>query len=309
MKSGIFEFSQFHMKSSSTHTHEGAVNKSGFACFLDSIRIIKLFSVSKIHAFSLFVCAFLLCSCWGCGKIIRSQHFTIKNNSSATEPLIHRFAETLEKSRTDVGNFLRKDPPNSIYVFVEEGSGQAHAYHSGQLCFYYSDGKIYSAPAAHEITHLTADKHFINSLRFMEEGLAEYVEESLDPAAISSQSNDAWVKLFIKKETVLPLWKIFDIRSTAFTNPWGSNHETVIWQTYQEAGSFVRFLIDSRGWDAFWDFYNSGNSRSGLGIPLQNLEREWLETLHHKSISYSPCRKVLDQSIPWYRMVCDQVDP
>lgn len=288
--------------------------KSSAQYFVCSAPDFKSFRFARqIHMFILFIAAILLCSCWGCGAVIRSQHFTIQNNSPATEQQVQQFASTLEQARTNVEKFLQKEPPDSIFVYLEAGSEIPRTDEStGRMFFYHNRYGINSSAAAHEITHLTTGG-YLRSLPFIAEGIAVYADESINPKAKNnfpqfSQPTDAWVKLFRQKGKVLPIWKVFEIKRFNW-NLNGSVDDTEAWQMYVEAGSLVRFIVESRGWDAFWKFHDSRNAEAGLGLSLQDLEQEWLEAIDRKEIQYRPCRNVLQQKSARYRFWCKQIDP
>lgn len=261
--------------------------------------------ISTLSVIAVALVAFLS----GCGGLIRSQHFTIQNMSGATEPEVQRFTSTLEQARADVAKFLGREPPRSIWVRLQDGRAIPSA-RGGMLNFYRSRNQVETSAAAHEIVHLTTG---YTSSPFIEEGLAVYVAESLAPNARDlfpqfGQSVDAWVALYLKKGTFLPLAQVLDIASFDW-NLDGSAGDTQAWQTYMEAGSFVRWIVESKGWNTFWKFHQTKRVSPAIGSSLAEVEREWIEHLGQKKINTRPCRQVLRQDLPRFRFWCSQVEP
>jgi hypothetical protein len=245
----------------------------------------------------------------GDGAIVQSQHFTIQNMSGATDQELQTFVATLEQAYTDVAMFLGKSPPDSIWVSLEDRRAIPSA-RGGKLAFYRYGGSIQSEAAAHEMVHLTTG--YISSPA-IEEGLAVYVAEALAPHARNlypqfGQPVDRWVALFHQQGTLIPLERALD--TIAFHwNLDGSPEDTLAWQTYIEAGSFVRWIVESRGWEVFWRFHQSRSAWAALGAPVAEVEREWLGHLARQEQTPVPCRDVLAHNVRRFRFWCQHVEP
>jgi hypothetical protein len=245
----------------------------------------------------------------GNGAIVHSQHFTIQNMSGATDRELQHFVATLEQAYTDVATFLRRSPPDSIWVSLEDRRAIPSA-RGGKLAFYRYGGRIQDEAAAHEIVHLTTG---YTSSAAIEEGLAVYVAEALAPNARHlfpqfGQAVDRWVVLFHQQGTLIPLERALE--TTAFQwNLEGSPEDTQAWQTYVEAGSLVRWIVESRGWEVFWHFHQSRNVRVAFGAPVAEVEREWLQHLARQEQTPKPCRDVLAHNVPRFRFWCRHIEP
>jgi hypothetical protein len=245
----------------------------------------------------------------GDGTILHSQHFAIHNMSSATAQEQQSFAATLEQAYADIAKFLEKTPPSSIWVSLEDRRAIPSA-RGGTLAFYRYGGRIQAEVAAHEIVHLTTG---YTSSPVLEEGLAVYVAEALAPHARtlfpqSGQPVNDWVALFRQQGTLIPLERVLE----TFSFHWsldGSPEDTRTWQTYIEAGSLVRWIVESRGREAFWRFYQTRSALVALGAPVAEIEREWLQHLARQELTPKPCRDVLAQNVPRFRFWCQHVDP
>jgi hypothetical protein len=88
------------------------------------------------------------------------------------------------------------------------------------------------------------------------------------------QAVDRWVTLLHQQGTLIPLERALETMSFHW-NLDGSPEDTQAWQTYVEAGSFVRWIVESRGWEVFWRFHQSRSIRAALGAPVAEVEREW----------------------------------
>jgi hypothetical protein len=245
----------------------------------------------------------------GDGAIVHSQHFAIHNLSGATEQELQDFATILEQAYADVAKFLEKAPPSSIWVSLEDRRAIPSA-RGGKLAFYRYGGRIQAEAAAHEIVHLTTG---YTSTPVIEEGLAVYVVEALAPHARTlfpqiGQPVDGWVALFRQQGTLIPLERVLETVSFHW-NLDGSPEDTQAWQTYVEAGSMVRWIVESRGWETFWRFYQTRSVLVALGAPVAEIEREWLQHLARQELTPKPCRDVLAQNVPRFRFWCQYADP
>jgi hypothetical protein len=245
----------------------------------------------------------------GDGAILHSQHFAIHNMSGATAQELQDFAAILEHAYAEVAKFLEKAPPSSIRVSLEDRRAIPSA-RGGKLAFYRYGGRIQAEAAAHEIVHLTTG---YTSSPVIEEGLAVYVAEALAPNTRTlfpqfGQSVHSWVVLFRQQGTLIPLERVLETVSFHW-NLDGSPEDTQAWQTYVEAGSMVRWIVESRGWEAFWRFHQTRSALAALGAPVAEVEREWLQHLARQELTPKPCRDVLAQNVPRFRFWCQHVAP
>jgi hypothetical protein len=114
--------------------------------------------------------------------------------------------------------------------------------------------------------------------------------------------------LFRQQGTLILLERVLETVSFHW-NLDGSPEDTQAWQTYIEAGSVVRWIVESRGWEAFWRFHQTQSALVALGVSVAEMEREWLQHLARKKLTPKPCRDVLAQNVPRFRFWCQHVDP
>jgi hypothetical protein len=122
------------------------------------------------------------------------------------------------------------------------------------------------------------------------------------------QSVNDWAALFRQQGTLIPLERALATLSFQW-NLDGSPEDTQAWQTYVEAGSMVRWIVESRGWEIFWRFHQTRSTLVALGAPVAEVEREWLQHLAHQELTPKPCRDVLAQTVPRFQFWCQHVDP
>jgi hypothetical protein len=245
----------------------------------------------------------------GCGATLGTEHFVIQNSSSAPREALIALGAELEEERLRVSRFLRREVPTRIVVWVEDGNRVANVA-GGRLNLYAQHGQIYTGAAAHELVHLTTG---YTALPFLEEGLAVYVSEELDPHLTNlfpqvGQPVDGWVELFRRRDTLIPLEVAF--RTQRFDwNLDGSPRDAEAWQTYVEAGSFVRFVVESKGWEAFWRLHRHQSLQTSLERSPAQLQQEWLESVSSRRKYTMPCRMALPQNRGRYRAWCERAEP
>lgn len=127
----------------------------------------------------------------------------------------------------------------------------------------------------HELTHAIAPGGS-RADRLLTEGLAVHVQDHLGPAAYPDfEMSPHEVVLSLQAETgvVIPL----EESETARTRRESGDERRL---AYAQEGSFVRWLIDTRGLESFLTFYRSDASyEEGLGASLSELERQWRQAL------------------------------
>jgi len=113
-------------------------------------------------------------------------------------------------------------------------------------------------------------------------------------------SGKPWIagwRSFTSRERLIPHKRVLD--TIAFQwNLDDSPEDIQAWQTYVEAGSLVRWIVESRGCEVFWHFHQSRSARAALGTPIADVEREWLGHLGRPGQTPMPCRDVLAQHAP-----------
>lgn len=148
--------------------------------------------------------------------------------------------------------------------------------------------------AVHQLTHL-----FTRYRRgaFLEEGLAVYLSEFLDPSdrtinPYRGQPPHAWVSLFQRETTLVSLFTAFRAGDFSFAYS-GSASDAFAWQVFLEAGSFARWVIDTYGWTTWWTLYEVEDLGATLGGTTLDLQRAWLATASQAFPDPLPCATAL----------------
>lgn len=166
--------------------------------------------------------------------------------------------------------------PSGIAIYVYPYAFQYDLWEAKEILARYrpgeihvhSDGRSEIGPLEHEMVHVLTSG-LVGNRRpralFME-GLAEYVAGS--PWGIPL---DKWVKGFIKEGAFVPLTELWDDQRFRRTNPIVS---------YEEAGSFVKFLWETQGAEKVLRFIEGGGSwEDSFQYSLQDLEGAWIRSI------------------------------
>lgn len=151
----------------------------------------------------------------------------------------------------------------------------------------------------HQVTHL-----FTGYLQraWLEEGLAVYVTELVDPTSTITnpyrgQPPHAWVSLFEANGSTIPLATAITATNLGYSYT-GSSADASAWQLFVEAGSFTRWVITNFGRDAWLDWYVSDDLAGTLNTPLADLERSWLAAAQFAFPAPLPCEEALETRGP-----------
>lgn len=228
-----------------------------------------------------------------------SPNFTVTNASQATASDITVLEGQLESARSALTKFLGKPLPSPVEVVVSDGPGIPNA-RDRKIELFYSKGSIRAYAIEHELTHV-AMGYTIGSTRVpgVEEGLASFVGESLNPTAgfpYIGQSADAWATYFVQSGQDLPLR---DVLTGSYC--FGTAEDLRCWQSYVEGASFVRWMVDTQGWPMFWQFYEETKGFGLTPATAATLERAWRAHLIGKKIKPALPNVALPQDDPRYQ--------
>jgi len=151
----------------------------------------------------------------------------------------------------------------------------------------------------HQVTHLLTG---YRQRPFLEEGLAVYVTELVDPASTVTnpyrgQPPHAWVALFEANGSTIPLATALAAANLGYSYA-GSTADASAWQLFLEAGSFTRWVFASYGRDAWLAWYGSDDLTGALNTPFADLERDWLTAARLASPAPRPCEEALETRGP-----------
>lgn len=160
-------------------------------------------------------------------------------------------------------------PRVDIYLYPDEKQGQVRAareifarHRKNEFHVNYGDVDF----CEHELVHFyTADRLSTNRVSpVFVEGLAEYVVGA--PWGIPL---DAWVVYFLENDLYVPLHELMNGRRFRQIHP-------II--AYEQAGSFVSFLITTYGLGRFYNLYSGDRTMGDVtGKSLTEVEHDWLK--------------------------------
>jgi hypothetical protein len=231
---------------------------------------------------------------------VESQYFDVRNNSDASERQVRRMVEQLEQHYLLLTAFLKREPDRRISVLLTNGSVPAYA-DGNTLYVAHNRGVIEMDTAAFFLAEIIAGPS--SGSQCVDLGLALYAcEETGLTGGITGQAPDAWVVLLQENEALMPLeeaWlaEIPDDAEGLFD----------LFRAIVEGGSFVRWVVETRGWDAAWALRDDGDVQAALGIPLQQAEEEWLAAVASKDLQPKSCLLALPGG-QVFRDVCQQLD-
>lgn len=227
-----------------------------------------------------------------------SSHFEVRNRSSADAGQVERMIERLEEGYADISQFLRR--PRTTPIVVDLADGAAPAFSEGEVLHVFCDqGYINLELANFWLVGLIASQ---SSRPFLDVGLAVYtLEETGHPLMQITQEADAWVTLLMQKQALLPLAEAWELSLT------GEVDQVFLFQAALEAGSFVRWVVETYGWEVYWDLHRSGDPDSTLGQPLAGAEAAWLAGVAARRLSPKPCL-LATPSNAMFRELCQELD-
>jgi hypothetical protein len=218
----------------------------------------------------------------------------------APRDLIDSIAAALEVAVADVTAFLPEFPPfaGTITFEILEGGGIAVVM-IGELRISQYENDLAIEYLPHHLTHLLTG---YARRAFLEEGIAVYATEVLDPASTITnpyrgQPPHAWVSLFQQHGSTIPLATALAATNVGYDYE-GSTADASAWQVFIEAASFTRWVIATFGRQAWLDWYVSDNLAGTLALSLADLEEAWLRAARISYPDPLPCETALSTRGP-----------
>jgi hypothetical protein len=206
-----------------------------------------------------------------------TDHFTILDGAGLDSATVVLLAERLELEFGRVGGVLSGiTPPQRLFARVVPGIGLPYVTTDDSSLTVWSD-TLALEYLPHQLTHL-----FTRYARreFLEEGLAVYLSEVLLPDdstvhPFRRQPSHAWVSLFQQLGSFIPFTRVYAATNLGYSIE-GSTFDASAWQLYLEGGSFVRWVVETYGWDAWWELYQTDDPAAALDTTTAALEEAWL---------------------------------
>lgn len=251
-----------------------------------------------------------------CGEIVPpppaaarydTEHFLIVDEAGLDTATIEVLKERLELEFRRVGETLPElTPPARITAQVREGLGLPYVTPAESSLTIWSDS-LALAFLAHQITHLYT--RYLQR-EFLEEGLAVYVTELLLPDdrtvhPYRGQPPHAWVSLFQIHASLIRLSPAYAATNLGYALE-GSTFDASAWQLFIEGGSFARWVVETYGWAAWWEMYQTDDPAGALGATGSELEDGWLAAARAQFPEPLPCEDALGAVGPREEFWCQR---
>jgi len=213
---------------------------------------------------------------------VESQYFDVRNKSAANDRQVQRMVEQLEQEYVALTAFLGRTPKERLPVLLTDGSVPAYA-DQGTLYVFYDQGVIMLETAPFFLAALIAGPPS-GSLLF-DLGLSLYAAEETGLATgLTGQPADAWVVLLQQEGALIRLDEAWSAKM-----PQDEEGLYDFFRALMEGGSFVRWLVETRGWDTVWAIRGGGDPEQAIGVPLYQAEADWLAAVAARDLHPKPC--------------------
>lgn len=228
-----------------------------------------------------------------------TERFVIVDNADVGQAVRESLGVRLERDYDRVGVFLGslpfEAPPPPITFTILSGDGIPFVTPGQNAITQWADG-LAPEYLPHQLTHLYTRYQRSN---FIEEGIAVYASEELRgpneaPNPFRRQVPHAWVSLFEQHNSTISLFTALRASNLSY-NFAGSSPDASAWQMFVEAGSFTRWMVETYGFDQWYEFYLTANLGGVLGDDTPAIERAWLD--HAKAAYPDPlaCEEALGE--------------
>lgn len=208
-------------------------------------------------------------------------------HDGVSEAEAQAFATEAERAYQAVARYFGRGHERVISIRVGERYDVPTAYHSRSTIVVGANRirgdaggvgrwRALGPAIAHEITHLVAGQSRGAPGGFLDEGLAVFVQEKFKLPGDRSFPNmgrdvhEETVRWSRQYDRLVPLAETHQARWLA-----GGPRDLI----YLQAGSFVRFLVETQGLEKFMSLYEGQGYVAVYGRELGALEKEWLEFL------------------------------
>lgn len=211
--------------------------------------------------------------------VYRVRGFRIEDYTrEAGAGLIDSIGAALESVAAAVTGFLPEfgDFPDTLTFELQPGGGIPVVTTDNLHIIQYADDLALEY-LPHHLTHLLTG---YARRAFLEDGIAVYATEALDPGSTITnpyrgQPPHAWVSLFQEANSQIAvdvMWSAFNL-GYAYD---GSSADASAWQLFIETGSFTRWVMETYGRAAWFYAYDLDDLAGALGVAEADLESEWL---------------------------------
>jgi hypothetical protein len=210
---------------------------------------------------------------------LRTDHLDIKY-TGISENQAKEFSDRAEAALEFVQALFEREYKRRIMIVVEDKRGIPRANGRQSRITIPADrirGDAGGAPRvrglgpaiAHEITHLVAKSRGCRN-RYLDEGLAVYVQERFGERAYPNMGHDVHEETKRYSQKIGDLIPVSDLEKVRKGGDTG--RRTL---AYLQEGSFVRYLIERDGLPRFMSLYSCGTYLAVYGKSFSEVEQDW----------------------------------
>jgi hypothetical protein len=216
----------------------------------------------------------------------RTKHASIWYSCLQNDQL-EDFRNRVDDGVENVSSYLRNAPPPGLQIHLSDRPSLPVAYRDSSVILIPADRLPDRTAIVHELTHIIAGAGQ-HPGGILDEGLAVYLQAKFggpDDRSFPTRGRHLHAetaRVAARYRRLLPLAMTIEIRRTFDRGP----ARTL---AYLESGSFVQFLIDRRGLDAFMLVYHGAAAwPEAFGCGMEMLETDWLRELSRVNERMSP---------------------
>jgi hypothetical protein len=239
---------------------------------------------------------------------LESQYFMVKNSSDASESQVRGTLKMLDYQYETISNFLKKTSEVRITVNIQNGEGFSNL-EGDDLTIYYNQGVFNLDTVPFLLVFILEGTEFMTDTRFaISAGYATYVQEEVSEGpSLFGQSSDGWVVLFREKNAFIPLADIIEMNVAeppqGGTDIDEQNQFAIMLQSIIEAGSLMRWIVDTNDIDTAREILAGADVESTLGMSLDEIESHWLKAIDDKKITSMSCPSAIPGS-SYFAVLC-----
>ena len=230
---------------------------------------------------------------------VQSQYFEVLNNSNASDAQVRRVMSTLETQYQAIIQYLEITPEEKLPVLIVNGRGPA-MMDGSQLLVNYENGRM-DIDLAPLYLVLLVEEMPLN----MSDGLVpagghalQVIEAAGQGSHLLRQPLDNWTVLLRQQGVYIPL-------EDAWITPTPDDEKgaALLAHAMLEAGSFMRWYTTQYGLEPAVRLARGEDPESVSGVPLAEMEQQWLVSLEGQSLQPKTCRSAIPEGSV-FRIIC-----
>jgi hypothetical protein len=197
----------------------------------------------------------------------------------------------LEAQYAAIHRFLGQEPAGGARIPVLIANGSSPALTDGSALTLAFDGRSFDLSTAPFFLALLreGDLSLPGMSPFVEGGYAVYVAEEIGQAEdLLGQPADAWVALFVRNGSLLPLSQAWAVQLPEREADLVGFARAVV-----QGGSFARWVAETQGLEVVEALRSGLTLEDAVGLPIADAERAWLAWVAAKDIVPLSCAQAV----------------